>query len=93
MLKIRQVLQGTYDYTGRVLMQKKTGTRFMIDTATYRDMNPRQPDDPPPNRDDLGPEVRSQDDPDLGDSFYMCLPTTIFGFDMQKDYWGALPIY
>jgi hypothetical protein len=64
----------------------------MIDIATYRQMHP--PADnrsaPTPFQDELGPDVMVQDDPlpDLGDEFYMCLPTTVYGFNMQKKDWG-----
>jgi hypothetical protein len=62
----------------------------MVDMATYKQMHP----DPRaalghvPNRDDLGPEIFSQNRPSLGDSFYFCLPSTTSGFNMQKKEWG-----
>ena len=62
----------------------------MIDTVTYKQMHPPAVGQEPPrsNRDDLGSRRLAQDDPDLGDSFYMCLPSTISGFNMQKKEWG-----
>lgn len=62
----------------------------MIDTETYNQMHPedRTKDNPGKSRDDIGPEIMSQDEPELGDEFYMCLPTSIFGFNMQKKEWG-----
>ena len=36
----------------------------------------------------LEQELMNEDQPNLPDSFYMCLPTRIFGFNMQKKEWG-----
>ncbi|KAI0968984.1 ATPase [Xylaria arbuscula] len=67
--------------------------RFMIDTATFKQMHPLDEGERGmPNRDDLGPEKMSQDDPDLGDDFFMCLPTTLSGFNMQKKEWVTLRV-
>ncbi|KAH6957289.1 hypothetical protein DER45DRAFT_569611 [Fusarium avenaceum] len=72
------------------------GARFMIDTATYKQMHPIANNQPPllPYHDELGPEVMSQDDPplELGDSFIMCLPTSLNGFNMQKKEWVKLEV-
>lgn len=65
--------------------------RFMVDIATHKQMHR---DDQPnrarvtPEEDELEAEYMSQDDPDLGDEFFMCLPTSIPGFNMQKKEWG-----
>ncbi|KAH7182325.1 P-loop containing nucleoside triphosphate hydrolase protein [Fusarium flagelliforme] len=71
-----------------------SGSRFMVDTKTYIQMHPRSQQSPPPYRDDLGPEFMAQDDPhdDLGDEFFMCLPPTLNGFDMQKKEWVKLGV-
>ncbi|KAF4951074.1 hypothetical protein FSARC_13002 [Fusarium sarcochroum] len=73
-----------------------SGSRFMIDTATYKQMHPRANNIPPPvpYYDDLGPELMAQDDPppELGDEFYMCLPTSLNGFNMQKKEWVKLDV-
>ncbi|KAI1302934.1 hypothetical protein F5Y03DRAFT_407401 [Xylaria venustula] len=67
--------------------------RFMIDTATFKQMHPLDEGErETPNRDDLGPEKMLQDDPDLGDEFFMCLPTTLSGFNMQKKEWVTLRV-
>lgn len=61
----------------------------MIDTATFKQMHPPgEGAEYVPNRDDLGSEIMSQDEPDLSDDFFMCLPTTLSGFNMQKKEWG-----
>lgn len=60
----------------------------MIDTITYNQMHPQSQSSP--CNDDLGPALMAEDDPDedLGDGFFMCLPTRLNGFDMQKKEWG-----
>lgn len=68
----------------------------MIDIATYKLMHPADrvggefPKDLPRrvNRDDLGPEVMSQDEPPADDNFLLCLPKTIPGFNMTKKEWS-----
>lgn len=37
---------------------------------------------------ELETEYMSQDFPELGDEFFMCLPTSIPGFNMQKKEWS-----
>ncbi|KAJ4111386.1 hypothetical protein NW765_016511 [Fusarium oxysporum] len=73
-----------------------SGSRFMIDRATFRQMHPPPSGQQVPARyrDDLGPEVMAQDEPvpDLGDGFYMCLPTSLYGFNMQKKDWVKLEV-
>ncbi|KAI1827299.1 hypothetical protein F4861DRAFT_550865 [Xylaria intraflava] len=67
--------------------------RFMIDTATFKQMHSQNPrTENSPNRDDLGPNIMAQDEPDLPDEFFMCLPTTLFGFNMQKKEWVTLRV-
>ncbi|KAI1132884.1 ATPase [Nemania abortiva] len=67
--------------------------RFMVDTATFKEMHPpSEGTRHTPNRDDLGPEIMLQDEPDLSDNFFMCLPTTLSGFNMQKKEWVTLRV-
>ncbi|KAI0855309.1 ATPase [Xylaria cubensis] len=67
--------------------------RFMIDTATFKQMHPpNEGQRDIPNRDDLGHEIMSQDEPVLHDDFFMCLPTTLSGFNMQKKEWVTLRV-
>ncbi|KAI1171842.1 hypothetical protein F4777DRAFT_563917 [Nemania sp. FL0916] len=67
--------------------------RFMIDTATYKLMHPSpEGEGEMPNHDGLGPEIMSQDSPGLPDGFFMCLPTTLSGFNMQKKEWVILRV-
>ncbi|KAK6216195.1 mitochondrial dynamin GTPase Msp1 [Pestalotiopsis sp. IQ-011] len=44
------------------------------------------------NRDTIDVSVMDEDYPDLGDDFFMCLPTTIKGFNMQKHEWVTLMV-
>ncbi|CVK94514.1 related to TOB3 (member of AAA-ATPase family) [Fusarium mangiferae] len=73
-----------------------SGSRYMIDRATFRQMHPSTSGQQAPVRyhDDLGPDVMAQDEPvpDLGDGFYMCLPTSLYGFNMQKKDWVKLEV-
>ncbi|KAF5580458.1 aaa family atpase [Fusarium pseudocircinatum] len=73
-----------------------SGSRFMIDRTTFRQMHPPTSGQqaPPRYRDDLGPEIMAQDEPlpDLGDGFYMCLPISLYGFNMQKKDWVKLEV-
>ncbi|GAP89771.1 putative TOB3 [Rosellinia necatrix] len=67
--------------------------RFMVDTATFKQMHPpNEEENVLPNHDDLGSEIMSQDEPDLSDNFFMCLPTTLSGFNMQKKEWVTLRV-
>lgn len=63
----------------------------MIDIATYKNMH--EPHDKSAHIDtgaeeELEAEYMSQDEPRLGDEFFMCLPTSIPGFNMQTKAWG-----
>ncbi|KAG4255471.1 ATPase [Fusarium proliferatum] len=73
-----------------------SGSRYMIDRATFRQMHPPTSGQQALVRyqDDLGPDVMAQDEPvpDLGDGFYMCLPTSLYGFNMQKKDWVKLEV-
>lgn len=66
----------------------------MVDTAIFKQMHPQHKGDKAAIcKDDLGPEIMSQDEPSLSDSFFMCLPTTLSGFNMQKKEWGTVILY
>ncbi|KAM0289577.1 hypothetical protein ACHAPQ_006901 [Fusarium lateritium] len=73
-------------------IQDSTGSRFMVDIATHkklhRDGNGRSQRAPSPGPNDLDAKYMSEDRPDLKDDFFMCLPTSIFGFNMDKKEWG-----
>ncbi|KAK0624599.1 hypothetical protein B0T17DRAFT_530561 [Bombardia bombarda] len=70
-----------------------TDARFMVDIATYKQMHPDTPNtEQQHNSDALGTEIMNQEEPDLGDEFYMCLPTSIYGFNMQKKEWVSLEV-
>ncbi|KAG5806366.1 hypothetical protein H9Q74_009100 [Fusarium xylarioides] len=73
-----------------------SGSRFMIDRATFRQIHPPASGQQAPARyrDDLGPGIMAQDEtlPDLGDGFYMCLPISLYGFNMQKKDWVKLEV-
>ncbi|CAI6034512.1 unnamed protein product [Clonostachys chloroleuca] len=64
-------------------------SRYMIDMETYKRMHPTQASQ---YRDDLGKENMEQDEPPLGDKFYMCLPVHIIGFNMQNKEWVKLEV-
>ncbi|KAI1423327.1 ATPase [Xylaria sp. FL1777] len=67
--------------------------RFMVDTATFKQMHPpNEEESQVPNHDDLGPELMSQDKPSLSDTVFLCLPTTLSGFNMQKKEWVTLRV-
>ena len=55
------------------------------DTAVQKEREIR-PEPGHPNH----PRVMSQDNPNLGDEFFMCLPTSIYGFNMDKKEWGKI---
>lgn len=46
------------------------------------------PDSDATNDKNLGPGFMPDDESELNDEFYMCLPATIRGFNMQKKEWG-----
>lgn len=60
----------------------------MIDTVTFKKMHPDPEGRSTANRDELGDKYLTQEDPSLGDEFFMCLPSTITGFNMQRKEWG-----
>ncbi|KAH0423628.1 hypothetical protein CcaCcLH18_12044 [Colletotrichum camelliae] len=60
----------------------------MIDFTTYRRMHPDA--GPFLMVDDLGPDVMEDENPDLDDGFFLCLPPRIPGFNMQKKEWVNL---
>ncbi|KAF5695355.1 AAA family ATPase [Fusarium denticulatum] len=78
-------------------VQDSIGSRFMVDITTHkklhRDANVRAPPQPSPGQNDLGSRYMSQENPELGDDFFMCLPTSIFGFNMDKKEWVILDVH
>jgi hypothetical protein len=78
-------------------IQDYLGSRFMVDIETHkklhRDANTRTQRQQSPGPTDLEPRYMCQDDPDLGDDFFMCLPTSIFGFNMDKKQWVNLHVH
>ncbi|KAL2284101.1 hypothetical protein FJTKL_09096 [Diaporthe vaccinii] len=77
-------------------MQNSMSARFMVDIATHKQMHPNDKSDrvrPRPEEDELEAKYMSQDDPDLGDDFFMCLPTSIPGFIMLKKEWVNLDVH
>ncbi|KAF4984482.1 hypothetical protein FZEAL_330 [Fusarium zealandicum] len=77
-------------------LESSMGSRFMVDIATHKQMHPgekvpaEQPQVTPLK---IRPEYMSQDNPDLDDTFFMCLPTTIHGFNMDKKEWVKLEVH
>ncbi|KAF9773311.1 hypothetical protein IL306_008916 [Fusarium sp. DS 682] len=78
-------------------IQDSIGSRFMIDIATHkklhRDAKARAQPQVSPGPDDLESRYMSQENPDLGDEFFMCLPASIFGFNMDKKEWVNLDVH
>jgi hypothetical protein len=64
----------------------------MVDIATHkklhRDGNGRSQRVPFPGPNVLDVKYMSEDNPDLADDFFMCLPTSMIGFNMDKKEWG-----
>lgn len=62
----------------------------MIDIATYKQMHRNQDKEVEqhlPDRETM--KFLSEDNPMLGDNFFLCLPTSIAGFNMQTKEWSA----
>ncbi|SCV34357.1 related to TOB3 (member of AAA-ATPase family) [Fusarium fujikuroi] len=78
-------------------VQDSIGCRFMVDITTYkklhRDANVRTQRQSSPGPNSLESRYMSQENPDLGDDFFMCLPTSIFGFNMDKKEWVNLDVH
>ncbi|KAK1983518.1 ATPase [Colletotrichum cereale] len=72
------------------VIQASSDFRFMVDFNTYNQMHSQSSDNA--GKDDIGPEVMDQDEPDLGDDFFLCLPTSMYGFNMQKKEWVKLEV-
>lgn len=69
-------------------------SRYMIDIATYKQMHRgKEPElsvarNGTETEDELESEHMECDNPKLGDHFFMCLPPSIPGFNMQKKEWS-----
>ncbi|KAF2999956.1 hypothetical protein E8E14_003520 [Neopestalotiopsis sp. 37M] len=66
-----------------------------MDQKTYSEMRRKKhstADSYDKKADRLVAEMMDEEDPDLNDSFFMCLPTEIVGFDMQKKEWVKLKV-
>ncbi|KAM0296872.1 hypothetical protein ACHAPM_010058 [Fusarium culmorum] len=78
-------------------IQDSIGSRFMVDIATHkklhRDATTRSQRQESPGPNDLESRYMFQDDPDLGDEFFLCLPTSIYGFNMDKKEWVNLDVH
>lgn len=64
----------------------------MIDIATYKQMHRNQDNEAEQHsadREELPTKLLSEDNPMLGDTFFLCLPTSIAGFNMQTKEWSA----
>ncbi|KIL93768.1 hypothetical protein FAVG1_02329 [Fusarium avenaceum] len=77
--------------------QDSIGSRFMVDIVTHRklhrDGSSSSQRAPFPVTDVLDAKYMSEDNPDLTDDFFMCLPTSIFGFNMDKKEWVNLDVH
>ncbi|KAF4843689.1 ATPase family AAA domain-containing protein 3 [Colletotrichum siamense] len=64
-------------------------SRFMVDYRTYSQMHPSEE---PISDDHTGYEITHGDFDHDDNSFFMCLPTRIPGFNMQKKEWVSLDV-
>ncbi|CCF36483.1 ATPase [Colletotrichum higginsianum] len=75
------------------------GSRFMVDLETYKKMHPT-PQPPQPqqaprkssNQKEIPPLDLMSDIPPADDTFLMCLPSTMKGFDMDSKTWRTLEV-
>jgi hypothetical protein len=64
----------------------------MVDLETYKKLHPdsdtltKRP--PSSGSNSLDNSYMSEESPELGDDFFICLPTSIFGFNMDNRTWG-----
>ncbi|KAF4828978.1 ATPase family AAA domain-containing protein 3 [Colletotrichum tropicale] len=70
-------------------LKASADARFMVDYRTYSQMHPESDAIKDKN---VGPGSMHDDDSELDDEFYMCLPTSIPGFNMQKKEWVRLDV-
>ncbi|KAF5253481.1 hypothetical protein FANTH_1552 [Fusarium anthophilum] len=93
--RIRNYVELAEDMSEKV--QDSIGSRFMVDIATHRklhrDAKARSQPQIPSGPDDLESRYMAQENPDLGDEFFMCLPPSIFGFNMDKKEWVTLDVH
>ncbi|KXH32881.1 ATPase [Colletotrichum simmondsii] len=77
------------------LTTPQADSRFMVDMWVYRQMHPTQNEHANARQHgpygDITPE-HQQHPPESGDAFFMCLPTTLLGFNMQKKEWTKLDV-
>ncbi|KAJ4044544.1 hypothetical protein NW761_008545 [Fusarium oxysporum] len=78
-------------------LQNSPDSRFMIDMETYKYMHPKAAG----KEKEFNPKVIDTIDPHNADhvelssrnNFFMCLPTTIIGFNMHKKEWVTLDVH
>ncbi|KKP07337.1 ATPase [Trichoderma harzianum] len=85
-------------YNGKTdhAIQSSMDSRFMIDIATYKQMHrnhDNEAEQHSSDREELPIKLLSEDNPMLGDSFFLCLPTSIAGFNMQTKEWINLNVH
>ncbi|KAK1977836.1 ATPase [Colletotrichum cereale] len=74
-------------------IQPSFDSRYMVDFGVYRKMHPEQRDST--RKDDTQYDMTMEEElllTDLGDEFFICLPSRVFGFDMQKKEWVKLEV-
>ncbi|ETS74037.1 hypothetical protein PFICI_13903 [Pestalotiopsis fici W106-1] len=69
-----------------------TNYRYMVDMKTYYEMHPPETANSRDSSKELDSELMVIENPDLGDSFFLCLPSSIFGFNMHKHEWVTLQV-
>ncbi|PTB53826.1 hypothetical protein M431DRAFT_6109 [Trichoderma harzianum CBS 226.95] len=87
-------------YSGKTdnATQISMDSRFMIDIATYKQMHRNQGNETEqqfqlPDGEELPVRYLSEQSPMLGDNFFLCLPTSIAGFNMQTKEWITLNVH
>ncbi|KAG8670924.1 hypothetical protein FPOAC1_004159 [Fusarium poae] len=69
----------------------------MVDLETYKKLHPdsdtltKRP--PSSGSNSLDNSYMSEESPELGDDFFICLPTSIFGFNMDNRTWDNLDVH
>ncbi|KAK2031771.1 P-loop containing nucleoside triphosphate hydrolase protein [Colletotrichum zoysiae] len=74
-------------------IRRSADSRFMVDFWVYRQMHPNEAGLANARQHEPYGDSTPEDEqhlPESGDAFFMCLPTKVFGFNMQKKEWTKL---
>ncbi|KAK1969316.1 P-loop containing nucleoside triphosphate hydrolase protein [Colletotrichum sublineola] len=76
-------------------IRRSADSRFMVDFWVYRQMHPNHEELSSARQHEPYGDTMPEDEqhlPESGDAFLMCLPTKVFGFNMQKKEWTKLDV-